>query len=106
MKIGTNRQAAAELAWIVRAANDLEQAQGRVFQALRRLVEASPLLRREAKIVANKISFPATGAVITAISSDYAGAAGANPTLSRRFGDTRLSARTAFLMNVCHRRLP
>ena len=64
------------------AANDLEQAQGRVFQALRRIVEASPLLRREAKIVANKISFPATGAVITAISSDYAGAAGANPTIS------------------------
>jgi len=64
------------------AANDLEQAQGRVFQALRRIVEASPLLRREAKIVANKITFPATGAVITAISSDYAGAAGANPTIS------------------------
>ena len=64
------------------AANDLEQAQGRVFQALRRIVEASPLLRREAKIIANKITFPATGAVITAISSDYAGAAGANPTIS------------------------
>ena len=63
-------------------ANDLEQAQGRVFQAIRRIVEKSPLLRREAKIVANKISFPATGAVITAISSDYAGAAGSNPVIS------------------------
>ena len=61
------------------AANDLEQAQGRVFQALKRIIEASPLLRREAKIVANKITFPATGAIITAIASDYAGAAGANP---------------------------
>jgi phage terminase large subunit-like protein len=64
------------------AANDLEQAQGRVFQALKRIIEASPLLRREAKFAANKISFPATGATITAISSDYAGAAGANPTIS------------------------
>jgi phage terminase large subunit-like protein len=64
------------------AANDLEQAQGRVFQALRRIIEASPLLRREVKIAVNKISFPATGATITAISSDYAGAAGANPVVS------------------------
>jgi phage terminase large subunit-like protein len=63
-------------------ANDLEQAQGRVFAAIRRIVEASPLLRREAKIALNKITFPATGATITAISSDYAGAAGANPTIS------------------------
>lgn len=80
------------------AANDLEQAQGRVFQALRRIVEASPLLRREAKIVANKITFPATGAVITAISSDYAGAAGANPTISSfdELWGTPLSVRTAF----------
>ena len=64
------------------AANDLEQAQGRVFQALKRIIEASPLLRREARIVANKISFPATGAVITAIASDAAGAAGSNATFA------------------------
>jgi Phage Terminase len=64
------------------AANDLEQAQGRVFQAVRRIVEASPLLRAEAKITANQIEFPATGATISAIASDYAGAAGANPTIS------------------------
>jgi hypothetical protein len=63
-------------------ANDLEQARGRVFEAVRRIVEKSPHLRREAKIVANKISFPATGAVITAIASDAAGAAGANPVIS------------------------
>ena len=42
-------------------ANDLEQAQGRVFQAIKRIVEKSPHLRREAKIVPNKITFPATG---------------------------------------------
>jgi phage terminase large subunit-like protein len=63
-------------------ANDLEQAQGRVFQAVRRIVEESPYLRREARIVANKITFPATGATITAIASDYAGAAGSNPVIS------------------------
>ncbi len=60
-------------------ANDLEQAQGRVFQAIKRIVEASPLLRREAKVFSDRIEFPATGAVIAAISSDYTGAAGANP---------------------------
>ena len=63
-------------------ANDLEQAQGRVFQAVKRIVEKSPHLRREARIIANKITFPATGATITAIASDYAGAAGANPVIS------------------------
>jgi phage terminase large subunit-like protein len=63
-------------------ANDYEQAQGRVFQAIRRIVEASPLLRREAKITVNRIEFGATGATITAIANDYAGAAGANPSIS------------------------
>ena len=63
-------------------ANDLEQAQGRVFQAARRICEKSPYLRSEANITQSKIEFPATGAAITAISSDYAGAAGANPTIS------------------------
>jgi hypothetical protein len=63
-------------------ANDYEQAQSRVHQACRRIVEASPLLRREAKVFADGIEFPATGASITAIASDYAGAAGAHPTIS------------------------
>jgi len=63
-------------------ANDLEQAQGRVFAACKRIVEMSPLLRSEAKIYADRIEFPATGATITAIASDYAGAAGANPVIS------------------------
>ncbi|MEE9249738.1 MAG: terminase large subunit [Alphaproteobacteria bacterium] len=63
-------------------ANDLEQAQGRVFQACRRIVEASPLLKDEAKITVSKIEFDATGATITALAADFAGAAGANPTIT------------------------
>ena len=63
-------------------ANDLEQAQGRVFQAACRILAASPLLRDSARITASKIEFPSTGATITAIASDYAGAAGANPTFT------------------------
>ena len=63
-------------------ANDLEQSQGRVFEAVRRICEASPLLRREAVITASRITFPATGANIVALASDYASAAGANPTIS------------------------
>jgi phage terminase large subunit-like protein len=35
-------------------ANDFEQAQGRVFEAVKRIVEASPYLKREANITANK----------------------------------------------------
>jgi hypothetical protein len=63
-------------------ANDLEQAQGRVFQAISRIISASPLLRASTKITSNKIEFLSTGASISAIASDYAGAAGANPTLT------------------------
>ncbi len=62
--------------------NDFEQAQGRVFQAITRIIEASPLLRDSAKITQSKITFTSTGATITAIASDYASAAGANPTLT------------------------
>ena len=63
-------------------ANDLEQAQGCVFAAVRRVVEASPYLAREAQVTANRITFPSTGATIQALASDYASAAGANPTIS------------------------
>lgn len=62
-------------------ANDLEQAQGRVFEACRRIVEQSPLLRVESNITNRQIRLP-TGATITAIPSDYAGAAGGHPTIS------------------------
>jgi phage terminase large subunit-like protein len=63
-------------------ANDLEQAQGRVFLAARRICETSPHLRRECNITQTRIEFPQTGAVIQAIGSDYAGSAGANPVIS------------------------
>ena len=39
-------------------ANDLEQAQGRVFAAVRRIVEASPHLAREAQVTVNRIELP------------------------------------------------
>lgn len=64
-------------------ANDLEQAQSRVYQAIKRIIEASPLLKAEARVTADKIVFPSFGnATITAVSNDYTGAAGANPTIS------------------------
>ena len=61
------------------AANDLEQAQGRVFEMCRRIVQASPLLRAEAKLGSDRIVFPAIGATITALASDFASAAGGHP---------------------------
>jgi hypothetical protein len=42
-------------------ANDEEQAQGRVFRASARIAEASPLLRRSAKVTQNVVEFPSTG---------------------------------------------
>jgi hypothetical protein len=63
-------------------ANDLEQAQSRVFEMCRRIVEATPLLQREARVTANRIVFEASGATITALASDYASAAGGHPTIS------------------------
>jgi phage terminase large subunit-like protein len=64
-------------------ANDLEQATSRVFQAITRIVEASPLLRGEAVVMRDKITFPNWhGATISAIASDHAGAAGSNATIS------------------------
>ena len=62
------------------AANDHEQAMGRVFAAIKQIVECSPLLRTQAKITADKISI--AGAVISAITSNYASAAGSNPVIS------------------------
>jgi hypothetical protein len=64
------------------AANDYEQAQGRVFTAASRIVAASPMLAADAVITADKIVFKSTGATITALGADYAGAAGANPTIT------------------------
>jgi phage terminase large subunit-like protein len=63
-------------------ANDLEQSVGRVFEAIKRIVECSPLLRSEARITSEVITFPAINATIRAIASDYVGAAGGNQVIS------------------------
>lgn len=60
-------------------ANDEAQATDRIFTAIARIVEASPTLRDSAKIRQGRIEFASTGATITAIASDFAGAAGSNP---------------------------
>jgi len=80
-------------------ANDFDQAQGRVFQAIARIVRASPLLAKGARIEVSRITFTSTGATITAIASDYAGAAGANPvfsTFDELWGYTSERARRLF----------
>jgi phage terminase large subunit-like protein len=63
-------------------ANDYEQSVGRVHQAVRRIVESSPELRGITRILSDKIEFPLSGTTIAALASDYASAAGSNPTLS------------------------
>jgi len=59
-------------------ANDEAQATDRIFTAIARIVEASPMLRDSAKITAGRIEFRSTGSTIAAISSDFASAAGSN----------------------------
>jgi phage terminase large subunit-like protein len=67
-------------------ANDLEQAQSRVFAIVKRIVQASPLLKREARITADRVVFAAFfDATIIALASGpagAAGAAGANPVIT------------------------
>jgi phage terminase large subunit-like protein len=57
--------------------NDFEQAQGRVFTAMRQICEASPLLKRECDITQSRLSFPQTGAFVQALGGDANSAAGA-----------------------------
>jgi phage terminase large subunit-like protein len=59
-------------------ANDLEQAKSRVFEICCRIVTTSPLLKDEAKITQDKITFPHFNATISAIASDAGSAAGTN----------------------------
>ena len=66
----------ALIAEAICAANDYEQSVGRVFAAIRRIIECSPQLRDEAKITTDKITI--ADAVIIAIPSNYASAAGSN----------------------------
>jgi hypothetical protein len=63
-------------------ANDEEQAQARCFEACRRIIEASPLLRSIAECRADRIVFPAMQSSIRVLAGDYAGAAGGHPTIS------------------------
>lgn len=63
-------------------ANDLEQAQGRVFATVVRIIENSPALAAVVRsATGSRVEF-VNGASITAIASDYAGAAGANPNIT------------------------
>ncbi len=62
-------------------ANDFDQAAGRVFRQAARMLEASPVLAGLAAATADTITFADTGATITALPADFAGAAGANPTI-------------------------
>jgi len=63
---------------ILIAANDLEQSQGRVFRAAKKMLEANPILiNQTGKITAYEIVLK-NGTEIRALSSDYQGAAGSN----------------------------
>jgi hypothetical protein len=59
-------------------ANSQEQGKGRCFEICCRIVNASPLLKDEADITADKICFSAFNATIQAIPSDAGSAAGSN----------------------------
>jgi phage terminase large subunit-like protein len=64
-------------------ANDQEQAQSRVFEAIKRIIEATSFLKAEARITADRIVFPALdNATIITVASDAASAAGGAPTIS------------------------
>ncbi len=58
-------------------ANDLEQAQGRVFKAAAGLIQHNPELARSAEVQSRQILL-SNGTTITALASEYAGAAGSN----------------------------
>jgi phage terminase large subunit-like protein len=63
--------------------NDFDQSVGRVYQQIVRMLDPRRTRQsRLAKITNNVITFPSTGATITALASDYASAAGANPTIT------------------------
>jgi phage terminase large subunit-like protein len=58
-------------------AKDLEQSLARVFKTMEGIIQHNPKLQREAEVQSKSI-FMANGTTITAISGDYAGAAGSN----------------------------
>ncbi len=63
------------------AANDLDQAANRVFQAVRQSIEADPAACKHWQITEHELRF-SNGTFIRAIASDYKGEAGANPRLT------------------------
>jgi hypothetical protein len=62
---------------ILIAANDLEQGKGRVFKVMCGIIRHNPALRRECRILADRIIFK-NGTVVTVIANDAPGEAGAN----------------------------
>jgi phage terminase large subunit-like protein len=72
--VGLTQEAPNELLII---ANDLEQAQARVFKALVGLIQHNPTLAPSAVITAKQIAL-SNGSTITVLASEYAGAAGSN----------------------------
>src|SRR6266481_3640824 len=66
---------------IIVSSNDYEQAQSRVFKTMCDLIEKNPALSSEAEIYSGSINFN-NGTVVTAISSDYKGAAGSRHSLA------------------------
>jgi phage terminase large subunit-like protein len=88
-KSGKTFLAAALLLWwafsnsnteIIVAANDLEQSVSRVFETAVALVKHNPALARLVTVRAEKLLFM-NGTVVTAIASDYRGAAGSRHSL-------------------------
>lgn len=64
------------------AANDIDQAQGRVYKALKTHIESSPILQKECSKIHERLIELKNGLTINAIAGDYAGAAGSNPELT------------------------
>ena len=62
---------------IYNAANDLEQVQGRVFKTMIGILRHNPALGKSAEIQSRQIILT-NGTTITALSTDYSGAAGSN----------------------------
>ena len=82
----TTINGAVTLAWaftqeapneILVLANDLEQSLARVFNTMEGIIEHNPELKQEAEVQSKNI-YLANGTTISAISGDYAGAAGSN----------------------------
>src|SRR5262249_47641942 len=66
---------------IIICANDREQAESRVFRTMADLIEFNPALKTECEVYSREIIFR-NGTIVTAISSEYRGAAGSRHSLS------------------------